>query len=57
MANKKIKFLDQKKVKKLEEDFTYIILLSERNIGKSYATKSIAVKAAIDSGGADKFIY
>ena len=57
MANKKIKYLDQKKVKKLEEDFTYIILLSERNIGKSYATKSIAVKAAIDSGGEEKFIY
>ena len=37
MGNKKIKFLDQKKVKKLEDDFTYIILLSERNIGKSYA--------------------
>lgn len=57
MSTNKRKYLDQKKIKKLEKDYNYIILLSERNVGKSYSVKSIAIEEAIKTGGERKFIY
>ena len=57
MANSKIKYLSQKKVKSLEKKNDYRILLGERSVGKSYCVKSIAVQTAIDSNGEEQFIY
>lgn len=57
MANKKINFSWQKKVKPLEKSHDYIILMGERADGKSYITKRIAVQSAIDSKGEEQFIY
>ena len=50
-------YVQSKKVKSLEKDNSYIILLGERSNGKSYCVKQIAVESAIKSNGEDQFIY
>lgn len=57
MANKKLNYVQRKKIAELEKKYDYVILLGERSNGKSYAVKSHAVQRAIDSGGEEQFIY
>lgn len=57
MSNKKPNYLKQSKVKALEKNHEYIMLIGERACGKSYAVKSHAIKRAIETGGEEEFIY
>lgn len=57
MSNKKLKYVSRNKIKSLEKNHEYILLLGERSNGKSYAVKSHAVMRAIETGGEEEFIY
>lgn len=55
MANKKINYVKESKVRKILDENDYLVLLGERSNGKSYCVKSMVVKDCIKNDR--KFIY